>query len=105
VVCHKIMLQPHISIFMFYISLAKWMGLYRMCKWYSQMVTCIAAISEIDRVNITKITYSMYTNSINNDSDRRGSYVHTIRGKVAEQQDLKKNSSSNIFGQSKMATQ
>jgi hypothetical protein len=31
----------------------------------------------------------MYTNNINNDSDRRGSYMHTIRGKVAEQQDKK----------------
>ena len=38
----------------------------------------------------------MYTNNINNDSDRRGSYMPTIRGKVAEQQD-KKNCSSNVW--------
>ena len=50
------------------------------------MVTCIVAISEIDSVNINKIICSMYMNNINNDiSDRQGSYMHTIRGKVAEQ--------------------
>jgi hypothetical protein len=89
VVCHKIMSRPHISINFIYqilLSLAKWMGLDRRCKQYSRMVTPILAISGIDSVNINKIIYSMYKNDI---SDRRGSYMHTIRGKVAVQQDKK----------------
>jgi hypothetical protein len=53
------------------------MGLYRRCKWYSQMVTCIVAISETDSVNINKTIYSMYINNINNGSDRRGSCMHS----------------------------
>jgi hypothetical protein len=43
----------------------------------------------------------MYKNNINNNisdtGDRWGSYMHTVRGKVAEQQDTKINSSGNIW--------